>query len=131
MKRLLLFATLAVATLLNAQSDSCPVKITDVRNVNGKLSVLFENTSNASLSSYQFELIFVDLAGRQHPFPSRVNGLAAVAPVTEHLVSLNSSDALHFLFPKANAYLVTVTFSDGTTWTDDGSRACGYTAWQE
>ena len=131
MKRLSLFAILAAATVLNAQSDSCPVKITDVRNVNGKLSVLFQNTSNASLSSYQFELIFIDLAGRQHPFPSKVNGSAAVAPGAEHLLSMEASDALHFLFPKANAYLVAGTFSDGTTWSDDGSRQCGYTSWQE
>ena len=123
--------TVVVASSFYAQAQSCPVTITDVRNIEHTLFVLFENSGSATLTEYQFGLIFIDVTGRQHPFPLRIKGSKAVEPGAQHTVSLSSREALQFLYPEANAYLLEARFSDGTTWTDDGSHACGFTSWQE
>ena len=126
-----LSASILFSVALQAQATSCPVTVTDVRNVEDAIFVLFQNDGSATLTSYQFGFIFVDLRGHKLPFPVLSKGAKTVAPGSGGKLALQTVQSLQFLFPEANAYLMKATFSDGTTWTDDGTHACGATSWQE
>ena len=133
MKRLLSLFALVLCTALSAraQDTSCPVTITDVRNVENAMFVLFQNTGTQEISSYEFGFIFVDSQGAQHAFPLPARGSSSLKVGHSGKVRLASSTAANYLYPKANAYLVKATLADGTSWSDDGTHSCGATAWQE
>ncbi len=126
-----LAVTLLFSVALHAQNTECPVTVTDVRNVEDSIYVLFQNNGTATLTSYQFGLIFIDLKGKKLPFPLVTRGSVTISVGAGGKLSLPTTQSLEFLFPEANAYLMKATFSDGTTWTDDGTHACGTTTWQE
>jgi hypothetical protein len=114
-----------------AQDTSCPVAVTDVRNVENAMFVLFQNTGSQDISSYEFGFIFVDFQGGQHTFPLPAKGSSQLKVGHTGKLRLASSTTSSYLYPKANAYLMKATLADGTTWTDDGTHSCGATAWQE
>jgi hypothetical protein len=128
-------AILSFAMLLvigaRAQDSSCPLTVTDVRNVENAMFVLFQNTGTQTITSYEFGFIFVDLRGNQHLFPLPAKGSSSLKVGNSGQLRLPTSTAASYLFPKADAYLMKATFGDGTTWTDDGSHSCGATSWQE
>jgi hypothetical protein len=133
MKHLLAIFVLALFTAVgaHAQDASCPVTVTDVRNVENAMFVLFQNTGTQTITSYEFGFIFVDLHGNQHVFPLPAKGSSSLGVGSSGNLRLPTSTAASYLFPKADAYLMKATFADGTTWSDDGSHACGATSWQE
>jgi hypothetical protein len=133
MKPLLAFFALVLFTAVSAraQDTSCPLTVTDVRNVENAMFVLFENTGTQAISSYEFGFLFVDLKGEAHTFPLPAKGSSSLKVGQSGKLRLATSTTASYLFPKANAYLRTATFADGTTWSDDGTHSCGATAWQE
>jgi hypothetical protein len=132
MKILLLASVLVVACAsAAAQAESCPVTITDVRNIENAMYVLFDNASPATLTSYQFGFTFIDSKGVAHKFPLAPSGSVSVKTGGSGRLVFPTSQTMQYLFPEANAYLLKATFADGSTWTDDGRHACGATSWQE
>jgi hypothetical protein len=126
-----LLGILLISSGAHAQANSCPVAITDVRNVANTLYVLFQNNGSATLTSYEFGFIFIDLEGQAHPFPQHAHGSRAMKAGQSGKLALPTKQASEFFYPKANAYLMKATFADGSRWKDDGTHACGFTAWQE
>jgi hypothetical protein len=122
---------LVLAGAAIAQTSQCPVTISEVRNIESRMYVSFENDNASSITSYQFGFMFVDLKGKQHQFPVPMGKKENVAPGKKWIAMFPSADSLSYLFPQANAYLSKVTFADGTTWNDDGTHACSVTSWQE
>ena len=133
MKHSLVLSAFALVFSLcaHAQDSSCPVTITDVRNVENAMFVLFDNTGTQDIRSYEFGFLFVDLQGGEHTFPLPAKGSSSLKVGHSGKLRLATSTTSSYLYPKANAYLMKATFADGTTWTDDGTHACGATAWQE
>jgi hypothetical protein len=132
MKLALIFVqAFAIIGSAAAQSTTCPVTITEVRNIESRMYVAFQNTSAASIKSYQFGFTFVDLKGKQHQFPLPLGKSESVAPGKSWTAVLPSAQTLSYLFPQENAYVSKITFADGSTWSDDGTHACSVTSWQE
>jgi hypothetical protein len=102
-----------------------------VKNVNSQISVDFQNTSGKQLASYQFRLTFFDSNGQAHSFPLPLMGNIPLRAQLRRVAIWQSHLSLQFLFPLAQAYLVQAKFSDGTAWTDNGSKACSITSVQE
>jgi hypothetical protein len=109
----------------------CPVAITDVRNLDTRIFVVFTNTSGKRLDSYQFGLEFFDENGTSHPYPENFKAIAHVPSRNHFIAYWRSAHTLKFLYPRAHAYLMQASFDDGSTWTDDGSHSCGLTAEEE
>ena len=132
MKRIhIILQALALAGSAIAESSQCPVTISQVRNIESRMYVSFENDNTSAITSYQFGFVFVDSNGKQHQFPSPMGKSENVAAGKKWTAVFPSAQSLSFLFPQANAYLTKVTFANGTTWTDDGTHACSVTSWQE
>src|SRR6266481_9715447 len=126
----LLFSLLAVAPTLS-QTTLCPLRPNLVKNVNSQISVDFQNTSGKQLASYKFGLTFFDSNGQAHSFPHLLTGNIPLRVQLRRLAIWQTRSSLQFLFPLAQAYLVQATFSDGTSWIDDGSKACSVISVQE
>ena len=135
MKRSLLLLGLLI--LLEAAAlaldTSCPVKITDVRNIAGTVRLLFRNTSRLEIIEYEFVVWFVDSDKQVHFLPVLAQDPATL-PVTagaSAVVVYPAPEMLQYTFSVANAYLLRATFTGGTAWNDDGSHACKLAALQE
>jgi hypothetical protein len=124
---LVLLAAISITAF--GQDSSCPVQITDIRNVGNTVSVLFRNTSHAKLTRYEFVVWFVDFAGETHFLPVLLAG-KHLRPDQNGKVAL-PADELQHAFSLANAYPLHVSFADGSEWNDDGSHGCSTTALQE
>ncbi len=127
---LLLFSFMTVTPALS-QNTSCPLQPKLVKNVNSQISVDFQNTSGKQLASYQFGLTFFDSNGQAHSFPHPLTGNIPLRAQLHRVAIWQSRLSLQFLFPLAQAYLVQAKFSDGTGWTDNGSKACSVISVQE
>jgi hypothetical protein len=114
-----------------AQEASCPVQITQVRNIEESIFVSFRNTTSRDIKSYEFDISFTDVFGKPHNFSFPLLRNERVPEGTKRVARFPSGDTLEFLFPILNASLFNVTFADGTTWNDDGSHACSLSALQE
>jgi hypothetical protein len=114
-----------------AQTAACPVQPSLVKNMNSQLALDFLNTSGKVIASYQFSLSFYDSNGHAHPFPQHLNGNAALHTHGRRIAVWQTKLAQQFLFPYAQAFLEQVTFTDGSSWVDDGSHACSVTSVQE
>ena len=128
---ILLAFSLAIATPTLSQTTSCPVQPKLVKNVNSQISVDFQNTSGKQLASYKFGLTFFDTNGQAHSFPHPLTGNIPLRVQVRRVAIWQTRSSLQFLFPLAQAYLMQATFSDGTSWTDNGSKACSVTSVQE
>lgn len=122
---------LAAVPAVFAQSEPCPLKVTDVRNVEASLEVLFTNSSSSPVSSFEFGMSFRDIEGQTLSLPFPLLRTQTVKPGQSRLAIFPTLESLQFLFPEASAYLLKVSFADGSSWADDGSRACGITSLQE
>src|SRR4051794_16504495 len=122
MKRYSMLLLLLVSPLL-AQS-ACPVQPTLVKNINSRISIEFQNTSGKEIATYRFGLTFLGSNGEPHHFPKSLSGAVPLRAHRHRAAIWATPSASHFLFPVAEAYLLEATFTDGTSWTDDGSKAC-------
>ncbi len=114
-----------------AQSSSCPIRPTQVKGTDSQLAIEFDNVSGKQIATYGFGLTFFDLNGKAHSFPQTLLGNVQV-PTRDHRIAVwQNRTALHFLYPYAQAFLQNVTFTDGTSWVDDGSHACSIISVQE
>jgi len=114
-----------------AQEASCPVQITQVRNIEESIFVSFRNTTSRDIKSYEFDISFTDVFGKPHNFPFPLLRNERIPGGTKRVARFPSADTLEFLFPILNVSLFNVTFADGTTWNDDGSHDCSLSALQE
>lgn len=107
------------------------MNVTDVRNLDTRIFVLFTNTSGKQLEGYEFGLEFFDTNGIRHPYPEVFKSLARVRSRSRFVAYWKSRHTLQFLYPRAHAYLLSANFSDGSIWVDDGSHSCGLVATDE
>lgn len=114
-----------------AQSPSCPIQPTLIKNVDSQLAIQFDNVSAKQIATYGFALTFFDLNGRAHPFPQPLAGNVQLSNRGHRNAIWQNRLAQHFLYPYAEAFLQQVTFTDGTSWVDDGSHACSIISVQE
>jgi hypothetical protein len=109
----------------------CPLQLTDVRNIEESLVVVFTNTASSAVTSYEFGLSFQAITGQHFAFPLSLLRQDRV-PVGAHRKAVfHSLESLQFLFPLATSYLLKASFADGSSWADDGSHGCSITALQE
>jgi hypothetical protein len=124
---------ICILTLLGlpvlAQEQSCPVKITDVRNVAMTVTVFFTNTSQTAIDRAEFVVALVDSNGGEHYLPV-IESRKRLNP-GENGTAFISGSAPHLAAEQAQAYLLDVTFDDGSLWSDDGSHSCSLSALQE
>jgi hypothetical protein len=115
----------------HAQSTSCPVQPTLVKDANAQISIDFTNNSAKQLQQYQFALEFFDVAGEEHFFPEVLSDNTRLRGGAHREVVWASRFSNNFLYPRARAYVVRVMFADGSTWSDNGTRSCSVTSGQE
>jgi hypothetical protein len=125
----MLFALMSVAAL--AQTNTCPLQPVLVKNLASQISVSLQNTSAKQVASYNMGLTFYDVNGKAHVFPHSFSDNIAMKSHGKRTAIWHSPYSHQFLFPLAQAYLLDATFTDGTSWTDDGSHACSVTSMQE
>ena len=114
-----------------AQSPSCPIQPVMVKNIDSQIAIEFNTASGRQVASYRFALTFFDHAGKAHSFPM---GLAEGVHMKAHARRTSiwqTHLAQQFLYPYAQVFLQQVTFTDGTSWMDDGSHACSIFSVQE
>ena len=114
-----------------AVDSTCPVKFTQVRNIEGSFFISFENTTGLDITSYEVDLSFVDIQGRTHLFPFPLLRQERIAAGKNRLAQFPSLDALQFLFPIIETNLSKVEFADGSEWIDDGSHGCSFMSLEE
>lgn len=125
----MLLASLSVTAL--AQTNSCPLQPFLVKNLASQISVSLQNTSGKQVASYRVGLTFYDVNGKAHNFSQSFSDHIAMKSHGKRTAIWHSAAAHQFLFPLAQAYLLDATFTDGTSWTDDGSHTCSVTSAQE
>ena len=114
-----------------AQSSSCPIQPTQVKDIDSQLAIEFDNVSGKQIAAYGFGLTFFDLNGKAHAFPQPLSGNVQFASRGHRNAIWQNHLAQHFLYPYAQAFVQHVTFTDGTSWVDDGSHACSIISVQE
>ena len=114
-----------------AQDPGCPIKLTDVRNIEGSVFVSLQNATDRDITSYSFDLSFVDTSGQTRTFPFPLLRHEKITAGQSKVARFISLDALQFLFPVMETHLESVDFADGSGWNDDGSHSCSLTTLQE
>lgn len=114
-----------------AQTSSCPIQPTQVKDINSQLAIDFDNLSGKQIATYGFALTFFDVNGKAHPFPQPLAGNVQLSGRGHRSAIWQNRLAQLFLYPYAQAFLQQVTFTDGTAWVDDGSHACSIISVQE
>ncbi len=126
-----LVAILTFAWAAQAQSSSCPIQPSQVKDIGTQLAIEFDNVSGKQIATYGFGLTFFDLNGNAHVFPQPLSGNVQLSARAHRNAIWQNRLALHFLFPYAQVFLQQVTFADATSWVDDGSHACSIISVQE
>ena len=114
-----------------AQDPGCPIKLTDVRNIEGSVFVSLQNATDRDITSYSFDLSFVDSSGQTRTFPFPLLRHEKIIAGQSKVARFISLDTLQFLFPVMETHLESVDFADGSGWNDDGSHSCSLTTLQE
>lgn len=114
-----------------AQSSTCPIQPTQVKDIDSQLAIEFDNVSGKQVATYRFGLTFFDLNGKAHVFPQPLSGTIQLSPRGHRNAIWQNRMARQFLFPYAQAFVQQVVFADGTSWVDDGSHACSIISVQE
>jgi hypothetical protein len=114
-----------------AQSGSCPIQPVLVKDIDSQIAIEFTTTSGKPVVSYQFALTFFDHAGKAHTFPHSLSANVQMNGHGRRTSIWQTRMAQNFLYPYAQASLERVTFSDGTSWVDNGSHACSIVSVQE
>lgn len=130
MRQILIISVLSLLAVPVMAQESCPVKITDVRNVAMTVTVLFTNSSQSTIDRAEFVVVLVDSKAGEHYLPL-MESKKRLKPGQDGTASISASEAPQLPTVQARAYLLGVTFADGSTWNDDGSRACSLIAQQE
>src|ERR1041384_2262752 len=132
MKIITMFALpLSLLSTALSQTASCPLTPTLVKNTNSQFVIDVQNTSGKQLNSYQFGLMFYDVAGQAHAFPQPLAGHIPLQAQVRRLAVWHNRLSLQYLYPLAQAYLLRATFSDGSNWSDSGSKLCSIIFTQE
>lgn len=131
MKKYGLLSLLLLVTVPLLAQSTCPVRPTLVKNISSRISIDFQNTSGKQLASYRFGLTFFGNNGEAHAFPQPLVGRVSLNAHRHRAAIWETPFALQFLYPVAEVYLKQATFSDGTVWNDDGSKACRVSSVQE
>ncbi len=126
-----LVLVLTFVRVAEGQSTSCPIQPTQVKNIDSQLAIEFDNVSGKQIATYGFGLTFFDLKGKAHAFPQPLAGNVQISNRAHRHAIWQNHLALHFLYPYAQAFVQRVTFTDGTSWADDGSHACAIISVQE
>lgn len=124
-------AILTFCCAVQAQSSSCPVQPTQVKDINSQLAIEFDNLSGKQIATYGFGVTFFDLRGKAHAFPQPLTGNVQLTARGHRSAVWQSRLAQLFLYPYAQVFLQQATFTDGTYWVDDGSHACSIISVQE
>ena len=124
-------AVLIFCWAAQAQNSSCPVQPTQVKDVSSQLAIEFDNLTGKQIATYGFGVTFFDLRGKAHAFPQPLAGNIQLTARGHRSAVWQSRLAQLFLYPYAQAFLQQVTFTDGTSWVDDGSHACSIISVQE
>ena len=127
----MLVLVLTFSWAAQAQNASCPIQPTQVKDVDSQLAIQFDNISGKQIATYGFGLTFFDLNGKAHRFPQPLAGNVQLSVRGHRNAVWQSRLAQLFLYPYAQAFLQQVTFTDGTSWVDDGSHACSIISVQE
>jgi len=106
------------------------VKLNDVRNVAMTVTVLFTNSSQSAIDRAEFVVVLLDSTAGEHYLPL-IESNHHLNPGEGGTASISASEIPQFLTVHARAYLLDLTFTDGSVWNDDGSHACSLTALQE
>lgn len=131
MKRILLIPVLLLLGLTAiAQKQTCPVKINDVRSIGTKVTVLFTNTSRSEITRSEFVASLLNPNSGEHYLPL-IGSRKHLKVGQNGTASVSAPEAPQLAAAHAKAYVLEVTFADGTAWSDDGSHACSLTAVQE
>ena len=120
-----------VSLRLSAQTNSCPLQPLLVKNLASQISVSLKNIGPKQVASYQIGLTFYDVNGKVHAFPHSFSDNLTLKTRGKRTAIWHSPNVHQYLFPFAQAFLIDATFTDGTSWTDDGSHACSVTSAQE
>ena len=88
-----------------AQDPGCPINLMDVRNIEGSVFVSLQNATDRDITSYSFDLSFVDISGRTHTFPFPLLRQEKIAAGQSKVARFISLDALQFLFPVMETHL--------------------------
>lgn len=126
-----LIVVLTFCWAAQAQSSSCPIQPTQVKDIDSQLAIEFDNVSGKQIAAYGFGLTFFDLNGKAHVFPQSLAGNVHLSTRGHRHAIWRNHLALHFLYPYAQAFVQQVVFTDGTSWLDDGSHACSIISVQE
>ena len=124
-------AVLTFCWAAQAQSSSCPIRPSQVKDVGSQLAIEFDNVSGKQIAGYGFGLTFFDTNGKAHVFPQPLSGNVQLPARAHRNAIWQDRLALRFLYPYAQVFVQQVTFADGTSWIDDGSHACSVISVQE
>lgn len=130
MRHILVIFVLTLLGLPVMAQESCPVKITDVRNVAMTVTVLFTNSSQSTINRAEFVVVLLDSSTGEHYLPL-MESKKRVKPGKDGTASISPPQATQGSALQARAYLLDVTFADDSVWNDGGSHACALTAQQE
>jgi hypothetical protein len=131
MKTAIIAMVLLVAPWAATAQSSCPIQPSQVKDTASQLALDFQNTSGKQIASYRFGLTFFDLAGKPHAFPQALAERVQMQSKGHRRAIWQTKLAQRFLFPYAQAFLQQVSFTDGTSWVDDGSHSCSVISLQE
>src|SRR5437868_6463656 len=124
MKKYAWLSLLLLMAVPSRAQSTCPVQPTLVKNISSRIAIEFQNKTGKQLESYRFGLTFFGNNGEVHSFPQPLVGRVPLQAHRHRAAIWETPSALQFLYPVAEVYLKQVTFTDGTAWNDDGSRAC-------
>jgi hypothetical protein len=98
-----------------------------------ELQIKYRNTSGKTIVGTKFSAAFFDATNDRHESAWSYTADDVVQPGEKK--GPHWSDSVYFdeigYGIRAEAWLVKVRYSDGTTWEDDGSRACKRASWEK
>jgi hypothetical protein len=93
------------------------------------IAVRYKNDSDKTLAGIKFAANSIDATLDKHLLPETHSGKSGLKPGKEESGSWkNIWDDDDVDRPQIEVFVVKVLFSDGTTWTDDGSQSCSLTS---
>lgn len=124
MKQLIALMLLAGSSL----AQSCPVRVTNFGNHGNEFRINWENTTDKPTTGVRFGAYYISV-GEKHDFFQMLeyNGPPAGSPAYKHPLKYKPAQSWYVLQDRTNSggvWVDKVTFRDGTSWQDDGSRSC-------
>lgn len=88
------------------------------------IAVRYKNDSDKTLAGIKFAANSIDATLDKHLLPETHSGKSGLKPGKEESGSWKNIWDDDVDRPQIEVFVVKVFFSDGTTWTDDGTRSC-------